>query len=119
MKLLLDVHHSQKAAAQLQEQGHDVLAASADRALAALGDDDLLCAATGDGRTLVTENARDLDRIARAWVAADEHHSGIVFTSPRRYHRASQAYPMNLVRALAGVLDHPPASTVDWVLWLP
>jgi hypothetical protein len=66
----------------------------------------------------VTENARDFDRIIRAWAAAGEHHCGVVFTSPRRFHRASKAYPMNLVRALAEVLDHPPHSTVDRVMWL-
>jgi hypothetical protein len=119
VKLLLDVHHSRQAATQLQGQGHDVLAAAAEPALAVLGDEDLLRAATRDRRTLVTENARDFDRIVRAWVAAGEHHCGVVFTSPRRYHRGSKAYPRNLVRALADVIDSPPDSTVDWVQWLP
>jgi hypothetical protein len=119
VKLLLDVHHSPRAATQLQQQGHDVLAASADPALAILGDEELLRAATRDGRTLVTENGRDFDRIIRAWAAAGEHHCGVVFTSPRRFHRASNAYQMNIVRALAEVLDNPPQSTVDWMLWLP
>jgi hypothetical protein len=119
VKLLLDVHHCWQAATQLQEEGHDVRAAVADPALAVLGDDDLLRAATRDGRTLVTENARDFDRIVRAWAAVGEHHCGVVFTSPRRYHRGSKAYPRNLVRALAEVIKNPADSTVDWVLWLP
>jgi hypothetical protein len=119
VKLLLDVHHSRQAATQLQEQGHDVLAAADDPGLAALGDEDLLRAAARDGRTLVTENARDFDRIVRAWSAAGEHQCGVVFTSPRRFHRGSRAYPRNLVRALADVIESPPESTVDWLLWLP
>jgi hypothetical protein len=68
---------------------------------------------------LVTENARDFDRIVRAWAAVGEHHCGIVFTSPRRYHRGSNAYPRNLVRALTAIMEDPPDSTVDWTLWLP
>ncbi|MCA1845878.1 MAG: hypothetical protein LC792_22355 [Actinobacteria bacterium] len=34
-------------------------------------------------------------------------HAGVVFTSPRRYHRGSAAYPANLVAALSVLLaDH-------------
>jgi hypothetical protein len=119
VKLLLDVHHSRQAATQLQEEGHDVLAAAAEPALAVLRDEDLLRVATREGRTVVTENARDFDRIVRAWAAVGEHHCGVVFTSPRRFHRGDKAYPRNLVRALAEVIKNPPDSTVDWVLWLP
>jgi hypothetical protein len=42
----------------------------------------------------------------------------VVFTSPRRYHRASTAYPDNLVTALAAFPDDPPESTLDWIHWL-
>jgi hypothetical protein len=95
-----------------------VVAAAADRGLAALGEEDLLRAATRDRRTLVTENAKDFDRIIRVWAAVGEHHGGVVLTSPRHYQRASKAYPGNLVRALAELLDRAPHSTVDLVLWL-
>ena len=118
MKLLLDVHHSPVAAARLRALGRDVVAASDDPALAIAPDEDLLRAATGDGRALVTENARDFDRIVRAWVATGEHHAGVVFTSPRRYHRASMAYPANLVAALETLIANPPSASTDWVHWL-
>ena len=118
MKLLLDVHHSRLAAQRLRNEGHDVLAASDDPALAGLDDDELLRAAMGDGRVVVTENARDFDRIIRAWSARGDRHAGIVFTSPRRFHRGSSAYPNNLVAALRTLLDHPPESMVDWIHWL-
>jgi hypothetical protein len=118
VRLLLDTHHSRLAAERLRTGGHDVVAASDDPVLATLPDEELLRAATRGRRVLVTENARDFDRIVRAWAAAGEHHAGIVFTSPRRYHRGHAAYPANLVRALARLLAEPPSDQVDWVHWL-
>ena len=118
MKLLLDVHHSRLAAERLRGQGHDVVAAADDVRLASLADEDLLREATAAGRALVTENAQDFDRIVRAWSAAGEHHAGVVFTSPRRYHRGSTGYPQNLVEALAALLATAPDERTDWVHWL-
>ncbi len=97
MKLLLDVHHSRLAAEQLRASGHDVVAAADDPVLATLPDEELLRAAARGGRAVVTENARDFDRIVRAWAGTAECHAGVVFTSPRRYHRGSRAYPANLI----------------------
>lgn len=119
LKLLLDAHHSRLAAEQLRAAGYDVVAASDDPATRELSDDDLLQAATQEDRAVVTENARDFDRIARAWAAADQHHAGIVFTSARRYHRGSRSYPQDLVVALTKLLTEPPESQADWVYWLP
>jgi hypothetical protein len=119
LRLLLDTHHSRLAAAALRAKGHDVIAAADDPILAASTDEDLLRAATRDGRAVVTENAKDFDRIVRNMAAAGEHHTGVVFTSPRRYHRGSAAYPANFVSALAALLAHPPADQTDWVHWLP
>jgi hypothetical protein len=118
VKLLLDVHHSRVAAQRLRDIGHDVLAASDDQNLSALEDDELLRAATRESRVVVTENARDFDRIVRTWAARAEHHGGVVFTSPRRFHRGSDGYPDNVVVALAALLDDPPDSTLDWIHWL-
>lgn len=118
VRLLLDVHHSPRAAQRLRDGGHDVPAAADDPALAGLDDEELLRAATRDQRSLVTENVRDFDRIVRVWSATGEHHEGVIFTSPRRFHRGAKAYPANLVRALAALLGDPPESTRDWVHWL-
>ena len=93
MKLLLDTHHSPRAAERLRDEGYDVTAAAEDRLLATLSDEELLREAARDGRALVTENARDFDRIVRSWAAAGEHHAGVVFTSPRRYTVAAAATP--------------------------
>lgn len=119
MKLLLDTHHSRRAAAILRDEGSDVIAASEDPALAEMLDEELLAFASSQGRVMVTEDAKDFGRIVGAWAGADEHHSGVIFTSPRRYHRGSAAYPNNLVAALRKVLENPPDDSTDWVYWLP
>jgi len=119
VRLLLDAHHSPQAARRLRDQGHDVVAAADDPVLAALDDEELLRAAARDGRAVVTENARDFDRIVRDWSARGEHHAGAVFTSPRRYHRGSKSYPANLVRALTALVKEQPESGQDSVHWLP
>ena len=118
LKLLLDVHHSPSVAARLRAEGHDIDAAADDPGRRVLSDEDLLRHAAGDDRVVVTENASDFDRLARVWPAAGDHHRGIVFTSPRRFHRGSVAYPDNLARALSELLADPPEDTTDWVYWL-
>jgi hypothetical protein len=118
LRLLLDVHHSRLAAQRLRDGGHDVLAASDDAALASLEDEALLRIDAAEDLVLVTENARDFDRIVRDWSALGEHHAGVVFTSPRRFHRGSRAYPDNLVSALDALLRASPDSTRDWTHWL-
>ena len=115
---MLDVHHSPDAAQRLRDDGHDVLAAAVDPALAGLDDEELLRVASRDCRCPVTENVRDFDRIVRTWSALDEHHEGVIFTSPRRFHRGVKSYPANLIRALAALLAGPPQSTRDWLHWL-
>jgi hypothetical protein len=119
LKILLDTHHSRIAAEQLRAGAQDVVAASEDPVLATLPDDELLRSASRAGRALVTENARDFDRIVRAWAVTGDHHAGVIFTSPRRYHRGASAYPANLVAAVATLLANPPGVESDWVYWLP
>ena len=119
LKLLLDTHHSPLAAATLSAADHDVVAAATEPTLARLDDEELLAFATREGRALVTENAKDFDRIVRAMSARGEHHAGVVFTSPRRFHRGSASYPGNLIAALKAVLAEPPPDQTDWIHWLP
>jgi len=119
LRLLLDAHHSRLAAERLRADGHDVTAAADDPTLASLPDEELLRVATRQRRALVTENAKDFDRIVRHWSSTGEHHAGVVFTSPRRYRRATRAYPANLVVGLAAPLGEPPTDPTDAVVWLP
>ncbi|MGH9041777.1 MAG: DUF5615 family PIN-like protein [Acidimicrobiia bacterium] len=119
LRFLLDAHHSPLIARALGSDGHDVVAAATNPAFARLEDDELLRAASRDDRALVTENARAFDRIVRAWAACGDHHIGVVFTSPRRYHRGSAAYPASLISALGDLLADVPREQTDWVRWLP
>jgi hypothetical protein len=107
------------AATTLSAEGHDVVAAATEPTVARLEDEELLTVATREGRALVTENAKDFDRIVRALSAHGEHHAGVIFTSPRRYHRGSAAYPANLISALRTLLADPPPDQTDWIYWLP
>jgi hypothetical protein len=116
--LLLDVHHSPRAAERLVERGYDAVAAATDHALSSMADEDLLRHASTDGRAVVTENAKDFGAILRTWASTGEQHAGVIFTSPRRLHRGSAAYPENLVVTLACLLDAPPEADKGWVHWL-
>jgi hypothetical protein len=107
------------AAATLSAEGHDVVAAATEPTVARLQDEELLTAASRAGRALVTENAKDFDRIVRMTSAHGEHHAGVVFTSPRGYHRGSATYPQNLIAALRRLLTEPPPDQTDWIHWLP
>jgi predicted nuclease of predicted toxin-antitoxin system len=118
VKLLLDVHHSPRAVERLRERGHDVVAAATDHALSSMADEDLLRHASAEGRAIVTENAKDFGGILRTWATTGEQHAGVIFTSSRRFHRGSAAYPENVVVALARLLDAPPDADKDWVHWL-
>jgi hypothetical protein len=118
VKLLLDVHHSRLAARRLTAAGYDVVAAADLPDLASLSDEELLRRAGTDERTIVTENAKDFDRIVRSWVATGEHHAGVIFTSPRRFHRGGSGYPENLIASLTRLLESPPEGEHDWVHWL-
>lgn len=118
MRLLLDVHHSRFAADRLRQEDYDVLAASDDVHLATMTDEDLLHFAASEQRALVTEDVGDFNRIVRTWAETGEHHAGIVFTSPRRFHRGRTSYPEDLVVALRRFLADPPAEKRGWVHWL-
>jgi Domain of unknown function (DUF5615) len=118
VRLLLDAHHSRHAAQRLRGEGHDVIAAADDATLATLDDENVLRHAARDGRVLVTENAKDFDRLVRTWAAGGEHHAGVIFTSPRRFHRGSKGYPDDLVKALRDLLSDPPPDMTDRIHWL-
>ena len=118
MRLLLDVHHSRHAADRLRDEGHDVVAAADEQNLCDIADDELLSLATIDNRALVTENVKDFDHLVRQWAESGTHHAGVIFTSPRRFHRGSSAYPENLVKALGAFLATAPEQLTDQIHWL-
>lgn len=101
LKLLLDEMHSFGVAEQLRDRGFDVVAVKERPDLIGMPDEDLLAAAAGEHRALVTDNVKDFAAIARRWAAAGRMHGGLVFTHPQRFPRSAGSH----VRVLANALE--------------
>lgn len=69
-------------------------------------------------RAIVTENIEDFAVLSSRRIAAGRPHAGLVFTSPRRFNRATIAYPGNLIDALRQFLQSPPIGGDSWKGWL-
>jgi predicted nuclease of predicted toxin-antitoxin system len=117
VKLLLDEHFSPEIARQLRTRGHDVVAARARVDLHGLADRELMAFATGERRTIVTENVADFAELHRQSVLRGEPHPGLVFTSPRRFPRKRRAIG-KLVRALDELLTNGPDDLDGQTWWL-
>lgn len=118
MKLLLDEMHAPGIADALTTQGWDVVAVAAAAAVRGASDADLLEHATSNERTLVTENIVDFSPLALQSASEGRSHAGLIFTNPKRFNRASLAYPGNLIGALGRFLDNPPIDGASWTWWL-
>jgi predicted nuclease of predicted toxin-antitoxin system len=104
VRLLLDEMHA-PAVGALTGDGWDVVAVAASVALRGTADDDLLAYAATEGRVLVTENIVDFAVIASRWASEERPHAGLIFTNPKRFNRATIAYPGTLVAALRALLE--------------
>jgi hypothetical protein len=118
VKALLDEMHAPSIVDSLNDPSFDVIAVAADPGLRCMSDEDLLTYATTHERALVTENVADFMPLATQWAGAGEAHAGLIFTSPRRFNRATLAYPGNLIAALREFLTDPPITGVSWIWWL-
>ena len=79
MRLLLDEHLSpRRVGGWLTAEGHDVLAIAAVPAYAGMPDEQVLELAAAEARVLVTRNAKDFDRITRAWASRSQRHAGVL-----------------------------------------
>ena len=118
MRLLLDEMHAPSVAEALRAEGHEVLAVAAVAGLRGVADEDLLVFAAGEGLSIVTENVVDFAALGARWVAEGRAHAGLVFTNPRRFNRATQAYPGNLIVALRELMREPPDLSSSGSWWL-
>ena len=116
MRLLLDEMHAPSIPAALEP--FDVTSVSGDASLRGLSDVDLLAHAATEGRALVTENVADFMLLIAEWAGDGREHAGVLFTHPRRFHRASTAYPANLIVALRAFLEEPPTWGPSLTWWL-
>ncbi len=119
MKLLLDEMHAPTVADRLRDRGHDAVAVKERADLIGLPDEDLLRAATADGRSIVTENAKDFAALHQRLSAAGQRHSGLVITHPRRFPRSAGNHASVLADSLALFLDEHGAmlDEVESFIW--
>ncbi len=118
MRLLLDEMHAPGIADSLTEESFDVLAVAAQPTLRGMTDEDLLTYATNGERALVTENVADFMPLAAELAGAGRAHAGLIFTNPKRFNRATLAYPGNVIAALREFLTSPPITGTSWIWWL-
>ena len=105
MKLLLDEMYAPSVAALLRDWGHDAIAVKERPDLIRLPDEDLVRAATAEGRAVVTENVQDFAALDRRIHAAAQRHSGLVLALARRFPRSARNHARVLADALAALLS--------------
>jgi hypothetical protein len=81
-------------------------------------DEDVLTHATNHERALFTENVADFMPLVAQWTGAGKAHAGLIFTHPKRFNRATVAYPANVIAALRTFLTDPPITGTSWIWWL-
>lgn len=101
MRLLLDAHLSgRRIGRALRERGHDVRAVDEEREQEGAEDEELMHLAVREGRILVTSNAKDFDRILRAWAEEGKQHAGCMLLSRRLRHEQFGRIIAGIERAL-------------------
>ena len=118
VRLLLDEMHAPRIARILAGESFDVEAIASNTDLRGTSDSDLMELASGAGQVLVTENIVDFAQLAQQWASRGNPHAGLIFTNPKRFDRATIAYPDCLVVALRRFLQEPPIEGQSWIWWL-
>lgn len=118
MRVLLDEMHAPGIADSLNAESFDVVAVATGPGLRGTPDAELLAIAAMDERALVTENVADFMSLASQWASTGRAHAGLILTNPKKFNRASLAYPQDLARALRGFLIEPPITGQSWIWWL-
>jgi hypothetical protein len=114
LKLLLDEMYPSLIARELRARGHDVISVHESPG-SGTSDEQVIDHARSDGRSIVTENVRDYRPLAETLLAAGETHSGLVFTTDKRWPRTN---PGALIAALDELLKSTPEQPIDSELWL-
>ncbi len=116
-RLLLDEMFTPRIATELAARGHDCLAVVADPAARQSSDEDVLRLALGAGRTLVTNNVVDFERLRRQRHEHDEPVPALIYTSDAAFPR-DRRFIGRLVDALDQVCTSGAAGVAGGVLWL-
>lgn len=106
--------YAELIAEALRARDHDVV--SVQETLGrGTSDEDVFDFARAEGRAVVTENISDFRPLAEALLVADGSHSGVVFTTGKRWPRSD---PGALIDALDKFLESTADQPVDAELWL-
>lgn len=114
MRLLLDEHFSDEVAKRLRSLGHDVIALTADRKQRGLADLEVFEMAQRQGRTVVTYDREDFERLIRSYIESKRSHHGLILVDSRRLPGRDFT---RLVNALSALVDGPDLGT-NFVIWL-
>ncbi|HEV2250653.1 MAG TPA: DUF5615 family PIN-like protein [Candidatus Limnocylindria bacterium] len=87
LRLLLDEMYPPRFAQALADHGQDALSVSSRADLVGRADAVILAVATQEGRSVVTENARDFATLAAIRSERGQPHAGIILVNPRRFRR--------------------------------
>ena len=105
MKLLLDEMWAPEIAIQLRHRGHDVVAVAERPDLRGKADAAVFAVAQAEQRAVVTENVIDFRPLADSEIQRGRCHSGLVYTSNRRFPRHDRRTSGHLVTALDELLS--------------
>jgi predicted nuclease of predicted toxin-antitoxin system len=111
VKLYVDESVSVALATILAQHGIDCLTAR-DAGHLGQSDEFQLRVATETERTIFTHDTRDFIHLANKWQAAGRHHSGILLCHFMPLRQLSRRFQIFL-------LQPPPTSFADQIVWLP
>ena len=114
MKLLLDEMYPSLIAEELRARGHGAVSVH-EAPGSGRADEDVLEHARSEGRAVVTENVRDYRPLAEALLAIGESHTGLVFTTDKRWPRTDRGA---LITALDNLAASKRDQPVDMEIWL-
>jgi uncharacterized protein with PIN domain len=104
VRILLDEMISPRIARELRESGHDVQAVKKDRPdLVSRSDNELIRQMAAERRAIVTNDVADFQAIHERLAAAEDEHSGMIFTFDATMPRTKDAIP-DWVEALSALL---------------
>lgn len=116
-RLLLDEMFHPAIASELAERGHDCRSVVADSSLRQRADAELIAVALAEGRTVVTNNVVDFERLRRVRVTVGEPVPLLIYTSDAAFPR-NRRYVTRIVEALDAALKADAAGRHGRVFWL-
>jgi predicted nuclease of predicted toxin-antitoxin system len=117
-RILLDEMFHPAIASALAELGHDCRSVVADGTLRQRADAELIAIAVAEGRTVVTNDVIDFERLRRVRVTVGEPVPVLIYTSDAAFPR-NRRYVTRLVEALDAALKADSAGRHGGVFWLP